>query len=362
MKGMLKIFAMLLAISAIFFVAGCAEKITTARTESNTQQISEQIRSSTESGNLAGNKSWTFAVMCDTRGDNNNKTPAKTCINDSAVKAIAAGIVNDGCDLVLVPGDMVNGCKSNSGTTYDKQFENWKNAMSPVYSAGIKVYTIRGNHEYTEFMNSSAPYDILPDPSLETAYLKAFGSDNPDNGPRGEQDLTYSFVHKNAFFIGLDEYARSHVHRVNQEWVNSQLANSTGSHLFVFGHEPAFKLYHKDCLEAYPAARDSLWNSIGKAGGHVYFCGHDHFYDRALIQDNYGNEIYQVIAGSGGAPTVEWNISEYNFSSRFKPEYHNTNDCGYVLVTVNGSEVKGEWKTLNYSGSPKWVTKDSFEL
>lgn len=371
MEKKLKIIVILLVVAAIVFAAGYAGKTTTTITSNGTQGASELVTTAAtlevKSEDMNENKTWTFAVMCDTRGDgtyynNSNNTLTQKCINDSAIRAIAADIVKDGCDLVLVPGDMVYGGENNSSTPYDKQFKNWKSSMSPVYSAGIKVYTVRGNHEYTKSMNSSAPYDIVPEPAMENAYMKALGSDNPDNGPEGEKYLTYSFTHKNAFFLGLDEYAGPHTHEVNQEWVNSQLANNSQPHIFVFGHEPAFKLYHNDCLETYPIDRDKFWNSIGKAGCHVYFCGHDHFYNRALIQDDSGNEIYQVIDGSCGAPIKKWEISEYNENPRFKLKYHNYIDCGYVLVTVHGNDVNGEWKALNSSGNPEWVMKDSFQL
>ncbi|MDR6223479.1 metallophosphoesterase family protein [Methanococcoides alaskense] len=307
-------------------------------------------------------ETWTFAVFCDTRGDNNN-TSGKTCTNDFVVKAIAEAIVMDGCELVLVPGDMVNGYWMNGSTSYDKQFENWKTAIDPLYEAGIEVYTVRGNHEYGNANNYDVyPYDLDHDPALENAYIMAFSGDNPDNGPEGEKDLTYSFTHKNAFFMGLDEYASPHSHRVDQEWVDSQLVNNSKSYVFVFGHEPAFKLNHKDCLETYPEDRDEFWNSIGNAGCQVYFCGHDHSYNRARIQDDFGNEIYQMVVGSCGAPFKEWNISEYNESSRFKLKYHNQIDYGYTLVTVDSDTVKVEWKAWNMSGAPTWVTKDSILL
>jgi len=311
-------------------------------------------------------ETWTFAVICDTRGDDNNSstnssTSVKTCINDSVLRAIAESIVKDDCELVLVPGDMVNGFWNNYSTPYDKQFENWRNAMSPVYNAGIKVYTVRGNHEYGKPVNYNVyPYELECDPALEDAYIKAFGSDNPDNGPEGEKDLTYSFTHKNAFFLGLDEYYSPH--KVNQEWVDSQLANNNQPYVFVFGHEPAFKVNHADCLETYPDERDVFWRSIENAGCHVYFCGHDHFYNRALIQDESGKEIYQVLVGSCGAPFKKWEISEYNDSSTFKLKYHDQINCGYTLVTVDRDTVNVEWKAWNGSGDPNWVTKDKFQL
>ncbi len=301
------------------------------------------------SQNLNEEEPWTFAVICDTRGGSEY---SNTGVNDIVLKAMAKDIVKDGCDLVLVPGDLINGYSKDNNLSTEKQFENWKTAMSSVYNAGIKVYTVRGNHESGGSI----------DPAFKDAYFQVFGADNPDNGPKDEKDLTYSFIHKNAFFIGIDEYADHNTHKVNQKWVDSQLKNNSQQHIFFFGHEPAFRVNHKDCLEVYPENRDEFWNSIGDAGGQVYFCGHDHFYNRARIQDDSGNEIYQVISGSGGAPFAEWDPSKGKENSRFKLEYHNQVDYGYSLVTVDRDKVNIEWKAWNGSSDPIWVTKDSFQL
>jgi predicted phosphodiesterase len=285
-------------------------------------------------------KPWSFAVLGDTRSDGEAGNKG---VNDIVIKAIAKDVVKDGCDLVLVPGDLING-KSEDNLSVEKQFENWKISMSPIYNAGIKVYTVRGNHESED----------------KAAYIQAFGADNPDDGPKSEKNLTYSFTHKNAFFIGVDEYVDPH--KVNQKWIDSQLKNNSQQHIFVFGHEPAFRVEHKDCLEVHPKTRDKFWDSVGNAGCRVYFCGHDHFYDRASIQDDSGNEIYQIIVGSGGAPLANLGSSEGKENSKFKRKYHNQGDYGYSLVTVDGDKVNIEWKAWNGSGDPTWVTKDSFQL
>lgn len=159
------------------------------------------------SQNLNEEEPWTFAVICDIRGGSEYSN-SNTGVNDIVLKAMAKDIVENGCDLVLIPGDLINGYSKDNNLSTEKQFENWKTAMSPVYNARIKVYTVRGNHESGGSI----------DPAFKDAYFQAFSADNPDNGPKGEKDLTYSFIHKNAFFIGIDEYADHHTHKVNQEW------------------------------------------------------------------------------------------------------------------------------------------------
>lgn len=303
--------------------------------------------------------SWTFAVLCDTRGDDNNSS-YKSGINDTVLSAIATAVVKDDCELVLVPGDMINGWWANGSTSYADQFKNWRTAMAPVYGAGIKVYTVRGNHEDGPSIYPPVPpYSSIPDPALKAAYIEAFGGDNPDNGPPGEKDLTYSFSYKNAFFMGFDQYVTPH--KVNQAWMDGSLANNSQLHIFVFGHEPAFAINHPDCLAYYSTERCTFWNNIGNAGGQVYFCGHDHLYNRAHVTDCSGNEIYQMVVGSCGAPFKTWNPPYVDGS--VVGDYHNDTDCGYILVTIDDEIAWVEWKALEGNlDDPRWITRDRFGL
>jgi len=75
---------------------------------------------------------------------------------------------------------------------------------------------------------------------------------------------TFAVAHENALFIGLDNYVTPH--RVNQAWLDQQLAANPRPHVFAFGHEPAFAVRHSDCLDDYPAARDAFLASLTDAG------------------------------------------------------------------------------------------------
>ncbi len=99
-------------------------------------------------------------------------------------------------------------------------------------------------------------------------------------------------------------------------------AENKKPHVFVFGHEPAFQVKHNDCLAFYPQDRDVFWDSIGKAGARLYFCGHDHLYNRALIMDKAANQIRQIIAGTGEAD-LDRGQENYLEGDRVKGEYSN---------------------------------------
>jgi len=302
--------------------------------------VSAQLKSSE-------NTNWKFAVLCDTRGNDSNTT-GKSGINDTIIGALSKEIVNEHCDIVLVPGDMINGWFNHSTATYDGQFNNWTKAMSSVYEGNISVYAVRGNHEdgpgnYSTTLNKEVPpYITHPDHNLTKAFVKAFGfnrtrgTGNPANGPAGEMNLTYSFEHKNAFFVGLDEYVKPH--RVNQTWLDDQLKKNTQPFVFVFGHEPAFQINHPDCLAYNSTNRSEFWDSIGRAGCQIYFCGHDHLYDRAHIFDGSGHMIYQMVVGSCGAPQANVWKPPYTDGS-VVGDFHNNNKTGYVLVTMRNNNT-----------------------
>jgi len=193
--------------------------------------------------------------------------------------------------------------------------------MVPLAAAGIPVYPIRGNHDS----------DIL-------AWNAVFSGTRalPANGPPGEENLTYSFVHNNALFIGLDQVVTTHSYRVNQAWFDEQLRDSTVPHVFVFGHYPAYAVYHASCLAEYPSPRDAFWSSLADAGARVYFTGHDHFFDHAVIPAGDGAQIHQYVVGSVGAPFYHW-LDTYT-DPRVQGVFHAEN-YGYVVVDIDGLDV-----------------------
>ena len=315
-------------------------------------------------GNAHNKSLWEFAVISDTQG-NNKKEVNRSCINDEILTAIASDIAAEKPDLVLVSGDLVNGWFRNGGTDYRAQYANWKKAMEPVYTAGIMVFAVRGNHDSgpERLVLPPLPERFEPPPGslalLEKEFRHALVRPyTPLNGPCGEEGLTYSFVHKNACFIALDQYTNGQ-HKINQEWLDRQLAGNRQVHIFVFGHEPAFETDHRDNLSFYHKNRDRFWDSIGRAGGRIYFCGHDHFYNRAVAKDSMGNPLRQVIAGTGGGRLREWSGS-YRESERVVCEYYNNGLHGYILVTVDSAEVNVQWKTLTDVSAGAWQVYDRF--
>lgn len=262
--------------------------------------------------------SWQFAVTGDSRGSDNG-------VNTAILGEIANDIAKKKVDFVLFTGDLVSGAANQQ--QLESQFNTWKKTMYPVYHKGIDVYPVRGNHDAG---------------SIE-AWDKDFGY-LPDNGPNEEKNLTYSVIHKNALIIGLDEYVKRS--RINQAWLDSRLAVDTKPHLFIFGHEPAFRVGHEDCLDNYPAARNRFIGGIEKAGGRIYFTGHDHFYDH-LKADNDGNpdnDIHQYILGTAGAPLYEFDGTKKGNNSNYKiTRLAHVKKNGYILGRIDGPKVTLTW-------------------
>lgn len=284
---------------------------------------------------LPATTAWRFAFVGDTH------TPLSTIPSE-----IAAAVVSDGAKLLLIAGDLVNAGAGVSTNVLQNQLTTWRDALAPTSAAGIPVYVLRGNHE-NDVTNGLAVWNNF----------FSGASAMPGNGPAGESNLTYSFSYSNALFLGFDQYVTPH--RVNQTWLNQQLAAHTRPHLFVFGHEPAFKAFHTDCLDNCPAERNAFWASLATAGARVYLCGHDHFFNVARMDDGDGNsdnDLYQFIVGTGGS--TNWPPQPYRYNGTNFPYTpvnvtNLTETYGYLLVEISGPGsndlgVTLTWKQRTY--------------
>jgi hypothetical protein len=266
----------------------------------------------------------------------------------------------------MFSGDLVTGYSVQDPAIFEAQLRLWVEIMKPVYDADIPVYACRGNHELGDVW-SNYPYPgTSPDPNDNNMlrWLNVFGNDShpqqklPENGPANEKFMTHSVTHKNAFIAILDNYAGTRHdfhHKINQEWLDDQLASNIKPHIFIAGHEQAFRALHSDCLDYFPDRRDAFWAAIKNAGGRTYFCGHDHFYDHARVDDGDGNpnnDIHQFIIGTAGALPYTWSPPyEGNNSSYFVEQWNHAERYGYVLAEINGLNV-----TLN------WIERQSNDL
>jgi len=275
-------------------------------------------------GAYAQAESWKMVITGDSRGTDNG-------VNTVVLSQVAQAIVADAPEVVLFSGDLVT-------TGSLSAFQTWRSTMAPVYDAGISVYPVRGNHDTGD----------LPGWNTVFGYL-------PDNGPAAETNLTYAVAHRNALIVGTDQYS-GHNYRVDQGWLGGVFATNTLPHVFVFGHNPAFKVNHSDCLDDYPTERDAFWNSLAAEGARAYFAGHDHFYDHMRLDDgdaNSADDLHQYIVGTTGAPLYDDGLYDGDNGSWTPVRLLHEKQYGYLLVEINSLDVTITWK--------HWVSEGVFE-
>lgn len=288
---------------------------------------------------------WRFVVACDSRDDiytpDSDDPDEYDGVNNYRLQEIANAIKAEKAEFVLFPGDLVN-----SGTT--TQLNRWRygdshgnNLMKDVYDAGITVMPIRGNHDVGG--------------NWENVFYEI-----PDNGPSGDEGFTYYIEHRNALFVGIDVYKGTN-HQVDEptrNWLNGVLSSSQKKHVFVATHDPAFKVQHTDCLglEAFwEDYRDPFWHILeDESRCRLYFCGHDHFYDHAWIDDGVSGteDVHQMVVGTAGAPLRDYDGTYNGFNGSWEPTRieHEDKDIGdycygYVVVEVWGkANVTTHWK------------------
>ncbi len=231
-------------------------------------------------------------------------------------------------DFLLITGNLVTG--SSDETELQAQLIAWRDAVQPLYDAGIGVYPVRGSHEAA----GQADWDAV------------FTGDYalPTNGPSGEKNLSYSFQRKNVFIVGLDQFVSPHA--INQDWLDAQFQANRREHVFVFGHEPAFKFQNADVMDDAAQARNVFWRSLSAEGGRAYFAGYDPLYAHARIDDGDGddrNDLHQFIVGTGGADLVMDGVYDGKNAVWEPQAVFDEANYGYVLVDVVNEDVTVTW-------------------
>ena len=255
-----------------------------------------------------------FAVLGDTRDYSSDG------INVRVMKAILEKIKAENVDFIIITGDMITG--STKTDVHRNRLKKWK---SLVEKYKMPFYVGVGNHE----IESEASEDIV---------RSVF--EMPENGPSGFKELIYSFDYKNAHFIMLDTAIFNSFHalgRVQMEWLEEDLEKNQKGLIFVFGHDPAYPVHSHmgSSLDKYSIQRDELWSLFEQYKVRVYFCGHEHLYNRSM----HGG-VYQVITAGGGAPLAapEKKGGFYNFV------VVEVKDDGQALIAVK--DIKGSVKDI----------------
>jgi hypothetical protein len=164
-------------------------------------------------------------------------------------------------------------------------------------------YPVVGNHEAetSEDMKWLRAYDYDPNGSTPPNVVNV--------GPAACEETTYSFDYGNSHFVILNEYCDGtsdtgtdgDVVDALYDWLVADLNATDQTHIFVFGHEPAYpqpdadngrERHMLDSLNQHPGNRDRFWNLLREKEVAAYICGHTHNYSAVEIDG-----VWQLDAG-----------------------------------------------------------------
>jgi hypothetical protein len=172
-------------------------------------------------------------------------------------------------DIIVDSGDLVS--DGNDSTDWDPEFfVPEKDVMSRSC-----FFPSIGNHEGTA-----------------ANYLQYFDLPTTNSGT----ERYYSFDYANAHFIMLDTTMTYSSGSPQYNWLESDLIANQGKHwIFAAFHHPPYSacLAHGSVL----SVRNALCPLFEQYGVDMVFNGHDHNYERGLV-----NGIYYIVTGGGGAP------------------------------------------------------------
>ncbi len=273
-------------------------------------------------------------------------------MNKVITSEIAEAVLKEKAKFLCWTGDLVSGYDKEP-SVFESQLMTWRGLMEPVYRKHIPILAVRGNHDSSSTDATAVWRRVFSGPYAM-----------PDNGPDAEKDLTFFFGKGEVMVIGLDQYGSIN-EEVDQHWLEQTLEAHPKRFVFAFAHEPAFMDgSHADTMDRVPALRNAFWESLIKAGSRVFFCGHDHLYDRMLVhraEGDPGPDMYQVVAGTAGAPFYKegpyagkhdgWNLTRVT---------HIDSTYGYTVVTIDGRKATITFKGRTAPGV--YVPMDVFTI
>lgn len=261
-------------------------------------------------------QNFRFVVMGDSRG-------ATDGINETTLRALLQRVKDFPAQpkFILFSGDQVEG-----GHNLDTELANWKAVVGDYYPIN-KYYPSLGNHEKDESVFSDA-FDYLPNEQLP-----------------GYKRTAYYFDYGNARFIVMnserkDENGKYVISFTQRAWLEGLLKNSRKTHNFVMFHAPPYPIgaHVGNSLDGNPAERDALWDVLDKYNVTAVFVGHEHNYNRRLVDSSFSteshafnNKIYQLTLGGAGAPLNSSAVSTKGVIVGPLAVYH------YMVVDISGS-------------------------
>lgn len=271
--------------------------------------------------------SFRFIVMADSRGSD-------TGINAKIVKKTLEQIkkLSPQPVFAIMPGDLVDGAGSYTGVK--KQLEYFKKTVTAYYPAEF-FYPGLGNHETARKSGGEKAFgEVFKE--FKATFLEKYGR------------TVYFFDYGNTRFFMLNSNYPGEAHKVSDtqlEWIRANAGNDK-KHTLFFVHEPPYPTGSGvgSSLDSNRLQRNKLWDLVDSLPGPMLFNGHEHNYTRRHIDHTfnstvsgtafqYGKTVYQVTAGSFGAPLYKQYTSKKNVDVAPIPEYH------YAVVDIADSRI-----------------------
>jgi len=293
-----------------------------------------------------------FIFMADGRGDS-----LTDLINTTALNAINAQILalSPRPSFVVYGGDSVY--RGHSEGAYN--FQKFKDAMQSLTDAGIKLYTVMGNHEL--YREGTPGFSLGNQQEFQNKF-----TDNPSNGPPGYERLVYSFESPggDAFFAIGDCYylaADDPNPGLNLEgdgslygsfdviqlaWLVNELAKTKATHKFFFVHAPYYQITGSQAYQT--TSFTELWSILDKNRFDLFCCGHVHLYSRKTIDSSiapapqwippfqWKNNVTQLLTGTCGA-TVDTDTPIVDRTAWHV--FNNDNTYYFSVIDINGRRV-----------------------
>lgn len=260
---------------------------------------------------------WRFVVLGDTRTAGLNPPEVTYQIVEQAAQAQPA--------IVLTVGDMIDTLDTQAEVR--QQWQNWREAVAPLGSNPARgepwLLVTPGNHDVQSH-------------DWTTGLLTEAFPELPSNGPPGFERRSYVVDYRDVRFVSLDSESRDAMHLLDDaqlDWLEAQLRENTRRYTIVFSHDPAYPVgpHIGSSLDAYPQARDRLWQLLAEHRVTAYIAGHEHFYNRqaiggvqqiiagtsgSFIYSGYGGEFYHYLVGQVGPGGIEFTVFDQQGAER----------------------------------------------
>ena len=255
--------------------------------------------------------------------------------------AVASLVGSHAPDIIITTGDNSYGSNAldvNIGQYYSNYIGNYAGS----YGAGSvpnRFFPTLGNHDFNDGggLGAYLAYFTLPDSGVL------------DTSTSGNERY-YDFVRGPVHFFAIDSDAREVDGRdstsTQAKWLKARLAASTSPWQVVYFHHASYSsaLHGSELAMRWPF---EAW------GADVAFAGHDHVYERLLVDQNGdGNPIPYLVTGAGGRDLYEFGTPLEESVVRY------SSDFGALIVEATDEYMNFKFYSINTSHGTAGLVDD----